>query len=315
MGREGPIPRLVTAASLLVFLAGTADSPAFPISSARWLAPGRIQQGLTTQLSECLVLPSGKAERQAVAIGRAAFRAPLLLGGQAARVGLSCASCHRNGRGNPDLLFPGLSGAPGTADVTSSLMSKHRGDGTVNPKPIPDLAARPSAHRVPRDPQKVALPRFIRGLIVEEFDGPEPPPAVLAGLAAYVRAIRPEACAGEEAINLDSMLAETEQAAAAAATSLAQRDRETALVLIAAARSTLGRIDERFRLPGLEPSRALLRTADRELQSVRSSADPGRNIRQWRRLWPAREAQLRRYEKRSLFSTRILSQHLPPSLN
>ncbi|MGF7473737.1 hypothetical protein WFJ45_23635, partial [Salmonella enterica subsp. enterica serovar Minnesota] len=70
-------------------------------------------------------------------IGRAAFNSPLLLGGQAARAGLSCASCHRNGRGNPDFHFPGISGAPGTADVTASLLSSHRGDGQFNPKPIP----------------------------------------------------------------------------------------------------------------------------------------------------------------------------------
>src|SRR5687768_90851 len=71
-------------------------------------------------------------------------------------------------RGNPDFLFPGLSGAVGTADVTSSIMSSHRGDGTINPKPIPDLAGPPAERIVSRAAESRALESFIRGLIVEE---------------------------------------------------------------------------------------------------------------------------------------------------
>jgi mono/diheme cytochrome c family protein len=309
MDRKGKI-RLLTVAALPVFLAATADVPALPISEARWLAPGTLLSGLTRQPSECLALPADKGERGAVAIGRAAFRAPLLLGGQAARAGLSCASCHRNGRGNPDFLFPGISGGPGTADVTSSLMSKHRGDGTVNPKAIPDLAAPAATHKVARDPRRDELQLFIRGLIVEEFDGPEPTPALLHGLAAYVRAIRPEACGMEEAVRLGPMLADAGNAVTAASASFSRGDRATALVLVGAARSALGRIDERFSLPGLEASRTLLGEADRELQAVRSSPDPIKALRAWQRKWPERERRLRLAEPRSLFSSRMLRQHL-----
>ena len=193
MDRRRARARLLGAA-LGRLLAGAARAPGLPIREANWLAPEAAFQSLTRQPAECLVAPAGEAEKQKVAIGRAAFRTPLLLGGQAARAGLSCASCHRNGRGNPHFLFPGVSGPAGTADVTSSLMSKRRGDGTVNPRPIPDLAGPPSARIVSHDPAGRALERFIRGLIVEEFDGPEPAPAVLDGVAAYVRAIRAEGC-------------------------------------------------------------------------------------------------------------------------
>ena len=126
-------------------------------------------------------MPADPAERARIEVGRAAFRTPLLLGGQAARLGLSCESCHANGRGNPAFRFPGLSGAPGTADVTAPLMSARRGDEVFDPRPIPDLAAPGKVARVRGDP---ALGAFVRGLIVEEFDGREPPPAVLDGLVA-----------------------------------------------------------------------------------------------------------------------------------
>src|SRR6185369_16706175 len=95
---------------------------------------------------------------------------------------------------NPDFLFPGVSGAPGTADVTSSLFSTHRGNGTDDPRPIPDLSGPKDRLKVAQAPAEARLEPFIRGLITEEFDGPEPTPAVLDGLAAYVRALNPVAC-------------------------------------------------------------------------------------------------------------------------
>ena len=132
----------------------------------RWVpADADPQRAFATAPAECLRPPRERAAALSVEVGRAAFGTPVLLGGQAARAGLSCESCHRAGRGNPDFQFPGASGAPGTADVTLSLFSSHRGNGVHDPKAIPDLSG-------PRDRLKVApgdLPKFIRGLIVEEF--------------------------------------------------------------------------------------------------------------------------------------------------
>jgi len=306
----------LTGAALFVLLAAAADAPVVPIAEARWLAPGAVFEGLTRQPPECLAWPKQEPERRSVAIGRAAFRAPLLLGGQAARAGLSCASCHRNGRDNPYFLFPRLSGAPGTADVTSSFMSKHRGDGAFNPRPIPDLVAPPRL--APHDRQSRALERFTRGLIVEEFDGPEPSLAVLTGLADYVRAMAPGACpsAKSVAVTLDVMLFDAGAALAAASAAASagggEGDRETSRLLISAARSTLERIDERFRLPGLEKSQAILRDADAELGTIRrmETAASAAAIQSWRERWPARARQLRRQERRSLFSPATLRREL-----
>lgn len=303
MDRGRALARVLIAAAVPAGFGAAATI--LPLTEARWLAPARLADDLTSEPSECLSLPPGLAQRRAIAIGRAAFRAPLLLGGQAARAGLSCASCHRNGRGNPHFRFPGLSGADGTADVTASLMSSHRGDGTFNPKPIPDLAAPRQDLKVSRDPADAALARFIRGLVVEEFDGAEPPPSVLAGLAAYVRAVKPEACGKAVPITLDRSLAEVDAALAAAVTS----DDATAALLIGAARSTLGRIDERYRLPGLEGERALLAQADAELRLIRQAASAPA-ISSWRARWDQGFEPLRRSEARSLYAPDVLRARL-----
>jgi mono/diheme cytochrome c family protein len=298
MDRGGTVVRLLRIAAPALLLAAAAGPPTLPIAEARWLAPGALYEGLARQPRECFAPPADPAERRAARIGRIAFRAPLLLGGQAARAGLSCASCHRNGRGNPFFLFPGLSGAPGTADVTSSVMSRRRGDGRVNPVPIPDLAAPAAALKVARDRESRALETFIRGLVVEEFDGPEPPAAALAGLAAYVRAIAP--CRGGGGpVTLRGRLGEVEEALALAEGS----DPDTFRLLVAAARSGLGAIEERFRRPGLERERALLREAARELGEVR---DGSLGLAEWRRRWPERRRRTLAGERRSLFDPAVL---------
>src|SRR5215203_3916258 len=262
MDQGGPVTRVLIAASLLV-LCGASQRQALPIREARWLKSDDVAHDLTHSPPECLALPKDERARRSVLVGRAMFRSPLLLGGQAARAGLSCSSCHRNGRTNPRFHFPGLSGAPGTADVTASLMSSHRGDGKFNPKPIPDLAAEPAQLKVKGTPK---LGSFIHGLIVEEFDGPEPTTAVIEGLVAYVGAMSPAACDPKTTIvSLQSLLADVDAAVTAAQAAYRDGDADTGSALLAAARSTLGAIDERFELPTLESSRAELRDASYNL--------------------------------------------------
>ena len=300
MDRLAARARLLIPAALL--LCAAADQPDVPIRDARWTRAPNLVADLTRQPAECVKLPREMEQRRSVAIGRAAFRSPLLLGGQAARAGVSCASCHRNGRGNPHFHFPGLSGEPGTADVTASLMSKLRGDGAFNPKPIPDLAG--NSPKVSRDPTRDDLRRFIRGLIVEEFDGPEPPPAVLGGVTAYVRALAASNCpaAPDVAVTLWEMLSDTEAAVTAARTA---GDPATERVMLAAARATLGTIDERMAVPGLEAARGVLKLADADLRALQGAPSP-KLYRGWDRRWPGRKRRLRAVEHRSLFSPAVL---------
>lgn len=280
-------------ASLGVAAAG--DAPTLP--ELRWLAPDRAVV-LATEPAECLARTD-----DAVEVGRAAFRSPLLLGGQAARAGVACESCHRNGRGNPDFLFPGVSGAAGTADVTSSLFSSHRGNGVADPVPIPDLAGPASTRKVSRTPGDPALRAFIRALVVEEFDGAEPPPAVLSGLAAYVRAL--EACPAPDApVRAELFISDAERAVRAARRALQAGDRPTALVMISAARARLGRVADRY--DGLPRSRAGLAKADRNLHETAAlvrTAVPRADARltAWLEAAPALRTTLARDEPRSLF--------------
>ena len=293
MDRRRAAIRTLSAGALALLLGGAGAG--VPIREARWVTPERLYQALSSEPGECLAWPKDGAQRHSVAIGRIAFRSPLLLGGQAARAGMSCATCHRNGRGNPDFLFRGLSGPPGTADVTSSLMSSHRGDHVVNPKPIPDLGGPRSLLKVSRAPDG-KLESFIHGLIVEEFDGPEPSTEVLDGLASYVRALRPEACpAGERPIRLTDRLSEVDAAVAIARRS----EGDTRRLMLAAARSTLGAIDERFQLPGLESRRASLQRADRVLEAMRSE---GATFAAWDQVWPRTRSSLLQSGHRSLFA-------------
>jgi hypothetical protein len=303
MDRRQARPRVLILAALLP-LSAAADQAQLPIREARWLKSPDLVADLTTLPGECLAWPKDKAQRQSVAVGRALFRSPLMLGGQAARAGLSCASCHRNGRANAHFHFPGISGDPGTADVTASLMSEHRGDGIFNPKPIPDLGGDPARLKVKGTPK---LREFVRGLITQEFDGPEPSPAALDAIVAYVSALGPAACpkgAGPK-ITLNAKLSEVDSAADLARQSYAAGNAETGRELLAAARSALGAIDVRFQAAGLEAARKELRAADGELFKLQQAGKAGR-WQEWRRDWPRHKRALRAAERKSLFNPPVL---------
>jgi hypothetical protein len=183
-------------------------------------------------------------------------------------------------------------------------MSRSRGDGAHNPVPIPDLAGHPSTLKVPQDPAGGALERFIRGLIVEEFDGPEPSPTVLRGLADYVRALGPRPCTrGDEPIALEARLRDVEAAVALAHTA----DPPTRHLLFGAARTGLGAVYARFQLPGLERAREEMREADRELEALRAG---GGDLRAWWSRWTVRKRRLLRDEPRSLFNPRRIREAL-----
>lgn len=292
----------------LVFGALAADGDP-PIRALHWITRDADPvRAVATQPAECLRLPADPAERLSVEVGRAAFRTPVLLGGQAARASLACETCHRDGRSNPDFHFPGVSGAPGTADVTDPLFSSHRGDDTFDPRPIPDLSGPKAALKIDQAPGGRALQRFIHGLVTEEFDGPEPPPAVLDGLAAYVRALGPDACPPvvRQVVDARLLMDDARRALAAARLEIKAGDRATAVVMLSAARARLGLIDERLAGAALAPLRTRLRQASLELaqaqETLRAGRDPPPRVFE---LWLARarplEADLVAAEPASLF--------------
>ncbi|MDJ0643160.1 MAG: hypothetical protein QNJ15_10100 [Erythrobacter sp.] len=121
-----------------------------------------------------------------VRVGSMLFKTPFLFGGQAAKAGLSCHSCHVNGRDNPHFQFPGVSGDPGTADISHSFFSKNLGNAEFDPVPIPDLAI---PGKIDHSAQSRELEQFIRTIVVDEFSGDEPGEYTVGALATYVRAV------------------------------------------------------------------------------------------------------------------------------
>jgi len=282
----------------------------------RWLAPGSDAALLLTRRPvECLAPPADPGWAYLVELGRTAFRTPLLLGGQAARAGIACETCHQNGRANANFHFPGISGAPGTADVTASLFSTHRGDDIFDPVPIPDLGGPKAALKISQARGSPALERFIHGLVTEEFDGAEPPPAVLAGLAAYVRALNPAACPTppSEALRVEGAIDDTRRAVHAATAALAHKDSLAAAVMIEAARSQLGAMSERYAGPDLAAARQGLAVADLDLAAALAAVrthEPrvSDRLTAWLARSAAWAARLRSQEDRSLYNPIVLAQ-------
>lgn len=305
--------------ALCAGLAGAAG-PRPALQAARWTMPEEHLAALTTEPGQCLSLTTDSGEARSVAIGAAAFRAPLLLGGQAARSGLSCHSCHRGGHDNPAFSYPGVSGEPGSADVTSSLFSSHRGDGTFNPRPIPNLSGPKRALTTDQSLATARLEPLIHGLITQEFDGPEPSGAVLAGLAAYIRALSPAACGPPMRIDLSGALARIDAALDLAQSSALAGDGASAQLLISAARAEMGLIDERYPAghPAGHPagrSAAPLRRAATTLGRIERSvtgnpASASAELARWRLGERAWQRPLQVAEGRSLYNPGVLARWL-----
>lgn len=219
---------------------------------------------LTHAPPECLAETSTQTE-----IGRALFRSPSLLGGPAARLGLSCNACHAGGRANARFFLPELTDRAGAADVTAEWASAVRGDGIMNPIPIPDLtgvAARAAFGRS-REP---SLARFVAAVIEEEFQGEAPPPEAFDGLIAYLTALDPAHCPtrAEEPRTLKSAADDVRRPLAAAR----RTEDATARLMLLAAQEALGRIAERLPEARFAAERRSLEGLARELGALRASA-------------------------------------------
>lgn len=250
-----------------------------------WTAPGAELSVLAEQPRQCPradVTTGGPPGT--VAAGEALFNSPALLGGQASKAGLSCAACHRGGRDNPHFLIPQLSGLPGTADVTSSFFGPRRGNGRFDPVVIPDLAMPGKVSRAPESPE---LARFIRNLVVEEFSGAEPSPAMLDALAAYVRTIG--ACPSDDGKAQPRRLADQLRLIdRALAGTRGVDDMALRRQMIAAARQQLGLIDERYALARHAGLRRDLLAASHDLARI-GDGDAGRgNAQRALEKWHAR---------------------------
>ncbi len=302
-----------------VFLAAAISyAHAQPLSDLKWLpADADVATLLTSAPPECLFPPSNPDKIYPIEVGRVAFRAPALLGGPAAREGLSCQNCHINGHANPHFFLEGLSDAPGTVDPTSSIFSKVRGDGVFNPVPIPTLVGANSKKTFGHEQKEPSLENFTRGVIEDEFQGAPPHPVIFNGLVAYIRELNPALCrfSDPEPITLTGDIADLDRAAQTLVMALEKEDAAVADFLLVAIRGILGRMHERFSPQGLQDQRSRLAELSQALGAIRSliSRDPAAAKTQalaWREKIPAVAAWLSIGEDRSFYRRTILETHL-----
>lgn len=280
------------------------------LETLRWTAKGAEFEALSSQPSACLAFDA--SNKAMVDAGQALFNTPTLLGGQAAKAGLSCASCHVNGRNNPHFMLAGVSDKPGTSDVTNSFFSAARGNGRFDPVSIPDLAA---PGKISRDPQAKALEPFIRSLIVDEFSGAEPSAATLEALATYVRAIK--SCEQDRAPRtLADQLLLIDHAMVGAKWMAKQGDWQGARLLIAAARHQLGVISERFSAAKFKRERAMLLEESSRLQHIAKTGEDAELFKVAADFWQIQfdnttVKRLKKKEAQSLYNPKLFARIFP----
>ncbi len=182
-----------------------------------------------------------------IEIGEIAFESPALLGGAAWADGVVLCVLSYQRTWQSRFQLEGVSGEAGTADITGSLLSKVRGDAVFNPVPIPDLAARDGKQM--KDRTGDAFRGKLHGLIVEEFDGQEPPAAVFEAVLAYLNALDVNHCADPSGRRRISLFEDTTPPAlrlARLVETAKAGDMGSALLMARASREALERAHERF---------------------------------------------------------------------
>lgn len=314
--------------SLMVigFAALRANGP-LALHAQSWLADDKAAQ------FEILSQPYAKApahfanreEERAYQIGEALFRTPIVLGGQAAKARISCNSCHLSGGDNAHFLFPNISGAAGTADVSNSFFSSFRGNQNFDPVVIPNLRKKGkiSVHN------EAELRAFIYGLIVEEFNGNIPSKEAMDALIVYLQKIAPnnikadanEAQSTQKDSNILSVrdpIRIIEQSIDNIEYNVKNDDPNMAVLLIAAIRHQMGLIHERYQHPQLENTQIKLLNLSQKLALIsnilrdKNSGNAARlmRLKQWNQEFQTVRTELIKNENLSLYSPENLRSSL-----
>jgi cytochrome c peroxidase len=172
-----------------VALTGPHALHAFPVHGKQTMLP------VGTELNEdALAQPRevfrseaiGGAKSYLVNLGDLAFSSPQILGGLARQAGISCSTCHVNGANNPKLYVTGSSGRPGTFDTTGPLFNEKADNHVLDAVTVPSLRGARYLAPYGHDGRIASLRDFVRNVIVNEFSGPEPSPAVLDAMVTYL---------------------------------------------------------------------------------------------------------------------------------
>ena len=242
------------------------------IEELAWIAPNVDTVKILTEApAECLRAPKTTEIAYQVNLGRAGFNNPMLFGGLAARSGLSCASCHRNGHGNENFFFEGLSGEAGTADVTSALFSKTRGDGVFNPVPIPTLVDVSQKSKLGTMKPAESIHDFVDAAVTEEFQG-APPPSVISAITVYLEHLDSRSCPDKPLQrNVANELRLVRGSLSTAQEAISRDDPDAADFLLLASQQSLGRIFQRYNREETRRGQALITALSRKIGAARAT--------------------------------------------
>ena len=292
--------------SLIGELSHAKDSIKLP--EVAWLSDkADVVKALSQQPSECL----NPDAPQIATIGRIAFESPALLGGQAAKMELSCSSCHLFGRGNPDFFIQAISTKAGTADITHSFFSSKGGDNTVTAVTIPDLADR--SQTAIDDRTSNEFRNKLAQLVETEFDGQPASKPVLDGLQAYLANIDLKYCQTDATTTVS--LEQDWQRVMEAVDALSNyTDYETNVFLVRAARKRLEKIYLRFRASDDYKAEGQLIKLSRKLErlslrNIKVEAQ-AKKVSLWLELAKDLYTRLKASEAKSLYNPEIIKQQL-----
>ena len=185
--------RRVAAAAAVVLLLGLPQyATSFPIDGDQAVLPAGSELNEDAVYVPHEILRSeyrGDRTSYVVALGDLAFNSPSILGDVARRAGISCGTCHVGGANNAKLFIPGLSTRPGTFDTSGALFNPKADNHVFDPVRIPSLRGARYLAPYGHDGRMASLRDFVRNVIVGEFAGPEPSPALLDAIVAYVQEI------------------------------------------------------------------------------------------------------------------------------
>jgi cytochrome c peroxidase len=138
------------------------------------------------QILNMVARGTDETETPLVAFGDMTFDSPHIFGEPARSLGISCNTCHNKGTVNPLFKIAGLSTHGGGLDVSSVFFAPHANNAQYDPLDTPDLRGIRFTAPYGRNGRFSSLRDFIRNVIVNEFNGPEPDPIVVDAMLAYM---------------------------------------------------------------------------------------------------------------------------------
>jgi hypothetical protein len=180
-----------------------------------------------------------------------------------------------------------------------------RGDGVMNPRAIPDLAGVASRASFGAN-HEPSLERFVHSVIVEEFQGHEPPPGARDAVLAYLHALDASACRqAPQKVTVATLADDIRRAVAAAAETAQAGDAATADLTLLAAQDAIARLSERLPPGRFTREHQTLEALSRELGDARA-ARPFILPTSWSARFDAVAARLQRQERRTFTNPRVL---------